>query len=177
MKNNIFNLPNLLSFSRLPLAILIIVYSSSSIKYLYFGLAIFSDFLDGYIARKFNQTSKWGGLLDSLFDKIFAVLLFFFFFLKLNLPSYYILFFLLRDIFTIFAVVVAFASKLDKNMEIKARLFGKIVTILQFTTLVFMIAEEIYLIKIGMYAVFVISIIAIIDYIKYANGILKNTKQ
>ena len=113
-------------------------------------------------------------MLDPLFDKIFAVIVFFSFFLKLNLPFYYIFFFFSRDIFTAFAAIVAFALKLDK-IEIKARLFGKIVTILQFITLFFVMAEMLYLIKIGIYITFIMSIVAIIDYLKYAkrNGVFR----
>ena len=35
-----------------------------------FGLAAFSDALDGYIARNYNQSSKLGAILDPLADKL-----------------------------------------------------------------------------------------------------------
>jgi len=35
-----------------------------------FGVAAFTDFLDGYVARRFGQQSKLGALLDPLADKL-----------------------------------------------------------------------------------------------------------
>lgn len=35
-----------------------------------FGLAALTDWLDGYVARRFNQTSKFGEFLDPVADKL-----------------------------------------------------------------------------------------------------------
>ena len=37
------------------------------------AVAAFSDVLDGYIARKFNQESALGALLDPVADKLFIL--------------------------------------------------------------------------------------------------------
>jgi len=69
------NLPNVLSISRLIFILPIIIlyevdYYLSSV--LLFIVASMTDFFDGYFARKNNQTSEAGALLDLMSDKIFV---------------------------------------------------------------------------------------------------------
>ena len=76
-------LPNILSVFRICLVpVFAIVYftDTNEIKYyaiLVYAIAGLSDFLDGFIARKFNAQSKLGKLLDPLGDKLmtFTVLI------------------------------------------------------------------------------------------------------
>ena len=72
------NVPNLLSISRVVLLIPIIFlfeYEFYLISVGVFLLASITDYLDGYFARKNNQTSSVGSLLDLLADKIFVSVL------------------------------------------------------------------------------------------------------
>ena len=72
------NLPNILSISRILLLIPIILFFEFG-WYLFstfvFVIAAITDFLDGYFARKKNQTSDMGALLDLLADKLFVSIL------------------------------------------------------------------------------------------------------
>ena len=83
---------NVITLSRILCAILIylILYSESnySIALFLFFIASFSDFLDGYLARKTNSESVLGEILDPIADKILIV--FVFFGLAVNLSSYLI---------------------------------------------------------------------------------------
>ncbi|MBW2973126.1 CDP-alcohol phosphatidyltransferase family protein [Candidatus Woesearchaeota archaeon] len=163
----IINIPNTLSILRLVFGILIILQFDSWLKYVYLTIAILLDALDGYAARKLNQVTKIGGIIDPVVDKIFVLMLFVFIYLKLSLPVYYILFFFIRDIFTILAWLFVLKNGKARKLEAKARLSGKIVTGLQFLTLIFLVMKNLLLIKIGMYAIFIAALISIIDYIQY----------
>ena len=89
------NFINLLTFSRVVLAGIIFLLLMSSDGYLLalilFYLASFTDWLDGYLARKYNAVSQLGEILDPIADKILIV--FTFFGLAVNLSSYLIGFF------------------------------------------------------------------------------------
>jgi CDP-diacylglycerol--glycerol-3-phosphate 3-phosphatidyltransferase len=86
---------NLLTFSRIVLAAIIFLLLMSSDGYLLalilFYIAGFTDWLDGYLARKYNAVSQLGEVLDPIADKILIV--FVFFALAVNLSSYLIGFF------------------------------------------------------------------------------------
>ena len=72
------NIPNFLSTLRILLLVPIIFsyeYGFYVFSLLIFIIAALTDFLDGYFARKNNQTSDLGALLDLLADKIFVSVL------------------------------------------------------------------------------------------------------
>lgn len=68
-----------LSLSRIPLAAAFVAVYSGQNKYLYISglciaaIALITDFLDGYIARRTGSVSVQGNMLDGLGDKIFYI--------------------------------------------------------------------------------------------------------
>jgi len=161
----LWTVPNIISYTRVPLAILTIYYLGTHLQYVFLGIAVFTDWLDGFAARKMGLVSKLGGIIDPLFDKIFVLILFPFLFISLNLPIAFILLFFARDIFSSLGFI-AFHKDADK-IEFKARPIGKAVTVLQFTTLLLMLHGDLTYITLSMWTLFIVSIASMIDYIIY----------
>ncbi|OAX80349.1 hypothetical protein ACJ72_05322 [Emergomyces africanus] len=69
---NIYTIPNILTFSRLAAAPVIgycILHSYDTLALSLFAYASITDLLDGYIARKFNQQTVVGTVIDPMADK------------------------------------------------------------------------------------------------------------
>jgi len=73
------NLPNILTLARILLIpIFVIVYivpgqGTYLIAAMLFGLAALTDWLDGYLARRLNQSTPFGAFLDPVADKLIMV--------------------------------------------------------------------------------------------------------
>jgi cardiolipin synthase len=80
LKGEVLNIPNLLSFLRIalvPVFLWLLLEEMFIWAITVLAVAGLTDFLDGYLARKLNQTTKLGKMLDPVADRlyIFATLL------------------------------------------------------------------------------------------------------
>jgi CDP-diacylglycerol--glycerol-3-phosphate 3-phosphatidyltransferase len=76
-------------------------FNDSSIRYYLFALCVFgavTDILDGYIARRFNQVSEAGKIIDPLADKVAIGVLVFKLFLIGEIPAMYFYLIIGRDL-------------------------------------------------------------------------------
>jgi len=136
---------NLLTFSRIILAAIIFLLLMSSDGYLLalvlFYVAGFTDWLDGYLARKYNAVSQLGEILDPIADKILIV--FVFFGLAVNLSSYLIGFFaaliITREIWV--GALRDLNARNNKSDATKVTFLAKIKTTIQlFTISIYLLA-------------------------------------
>jgi CDP-diacylglycerol--glycerol-3-phosphate 3-phosphatidyltransferase len=130
---------NFLTFSRILLAGIIFLLLMSSDGYLLalilFYIASLTDWLDGYLARKYNAVSQLGEILDPIADKILIV--FVFFGLSVNLSSYLIGFFaaliIAREIWV--GALRDFNARSNKSDATKVTFLAKIKTTIQLITI------------------------------------------
>ncbi len=79
MRGMSINLPNLVTLTRVPMVFLIMVLiwiparGLASLALVLYILAGVTDWLDGYLARRYNMVSTFGKFMDSLTDKIFVL--------------------------------------------------------------------------------------------------------
>ena len=104
-------IPNLITMMRIVLIPVYLYLFTQGNYYLaagLFSLSALSDFVDGYIARKFNMQSKFGKLLDPLADKltIISILLLL---IRLNLiPRVVSLIILGRELFIFLSGIITY---------------------------------------------------------------------
>ncbi|MEM7101331.1 MAG: CDP-diacylglycerol--glycerol-3-phosphate 3-phosphatidyltransferase [Pseudomonadota bacterium] len=78
-KSQLLNLPNVITLMRIllvPVFVLLYIMHAPWTYFaaaLFFGLAAFTDWLDGYLARRLNQTTPFGAFLDPVADKLIVV--------------------------------------------------------------------------------------------------------
>ncbi|UCR89814.1 CDP-diacylglycerol--glycerol-3-phosphate 3-phosphatidyltransferase [Mycetocola spongiae] len=76
VSDHILTLPNLLSFLRLalvPVFLVLLVEGHDLEALVILAISGITDFLDGYLARKLNQVSKLGKLLDPAADRLYIL--------------------------------------------------------------------------------------------------------
>ncbi len=121
------NLPNYLTFLRIVLSFLCVIFTlkfnllSLCLAFTMFICASLTDFLDGFIARKYGKVSDLGKLLDPIADKI-LVLGVFLAFLVLGIVNIWMVIVIMMREFIITGVRL-FA--LSRGRVLEAKRFGK----------------------------------------------------
>ena len=132
-------LSNALTLLRLPAAFLFIV-DSVAVRLLAIVLAMLSDTLDGYFARKNKTVSQLGAILDPIMDKFFV-----FFALGIlvatgNMPFWGMGCMISREFFLfLFGLYITATAGWDK-LEFKSIIWGKLTTAAQFVVLILVVA-------------------------------------
>ncbi len=130
------NISNLLSILRIVLAIPIayFIYIDNILMAIIIGIiAGLSDFFDGFLARKLNQITELGKILDPVADKFLVAIIAFVMIFNELLPLWFFLAVLIRDILILLAG--SFLAKkynliLPSNFEGKVTFLLIIITIL-----------------------------------------------
>ena len=104
VSGRVWTLSNIISFSRFLIAFPIIYFhyrNDMSYNYTVIGLigyGIFSDYLDGLVARHTNTISEVGKMIDPISDKLLAGTLFIYSVWLGWVPVWFLIFFIIRDV-------------------------------------------------------------------------------
>ena len=138
---DLFLLPNLITLSRLFLSLYLFnrhSFDTFQTYYLVFIIALIgiSDSIDGIVARRLNQVSKLGTILDPVCDRIVFLLLLFW--LAEIFPDWFFYGILIREIL----VMIGSLYVLTKTKTIKVSNIGKIGTVLIFFSICFFVINS-----------------------------------
>jgi cardiolipin synthase (CMP-forming) len=163
MDAGLLTLPNSISLSRLLLAIVFIAIHNPMVRIMVIIAAGFTDFLDGWLARRGNSVTRSGALIDPIADRLFVLTTVSSYLGEglLTVPQYFI--FLSRDIATVIGFIVAKTISWLRAVTFKARWLGKTVTVLQLVTMVAVLAAPQYT-SLLIIAIGLVSAASIVDY-------------
>ena len=134
------SLANALSLLRIPAAILFTI-DSVVIRLSAIGLAMASDALDGYFARRNKTVSQLGAILDPIMDKFFAIFALGILVATAQIPFWAMMAMISRDFFLfLFGVYLTLTHSWDRY-EFKSVIWGKITTGAQLTVLVLVVVR------------------------------------
>lgn len=100
-----------------------------------FTFIIITDFLDGYVARKYKQVTKFGKLLDPFVDKLLIVVTTIILIIK-NIIPIYSLYIFIRDIII---WILALTMMKKNKIVLAADIYGKTKTVLHFLAILFVL--------------------------------------
>ncbi len=108
-----------------------------------FVLASFTDFLDGYIARKYNQVTTFGKFLDPIADKVLVMVALLFLMDKdpSRVPLWAVMIVIIRE----FVVTSIRLIAVDQGKVIAASPYGKIKTASTMIALIILLFNDIYM--------------------------------
>ena len=158
----LFTIPNLLSASRFPLAAAFLATEATPVRVALIGAASLTDVLDGWLARR-QQATRLGAILDPIADKTFVLVAISAFLIAGELSTLDYFTILLRDFATAIGFLVAYLVKGLDPKNFKARMSGKIVTVLQLVTVLALVLHTV-LLRPLIWLVGAASVWAIVDY-------------
>ena len=109
----------------------------SVIALIIFALASFTDSVDGYIARKYNQISTFGKFVDPLADKLLVVSAILLFVERGQMPAWAAMLIVARE----FAVTGLRLVAVEGGVVIAAGISGKVKTIISVVAICVMLTD------------------------------------
>lgn len=146
-KDSIFmNIPNILTLFRIALIPVFVVFYylpgdwSNIAAAIVFLLAALTDWLDGYLARKLNQSSPFGAFLDPVADKLMVAFALVLLVADENLPYIAIpaAIIVCREIAV--SALREWMAELGKRASVAVSFIGKVKTVIQMLSIVLLLA-------------------------------------
>jgi len=140
MGNLKLNLPTILTLSRIILIPVFIftVYLHPVFGALIFGIASLTDFLDGYLARRSGDITKFGIILDPIADKFLIISALIVLVDMAVVPSWIAIVIIAREFIITGLRIVA----LSKDIVIPAEMGGKIKVVAQIASILILLLDK-----------------------------------
>lgn len=150
-----------------------------------FIVASFTDFLDGYIARKYNLITTFGKFMDPLADKVLVLAAIVVLLEQGRIPGWAVTLILAREFIVTGIRLVVISSNNQK--VIAAGLMGKIKTNLQIFMIIFLLADGLpfslinhnlgyWVNQIFIYAAVLVTVVSGIQYFNQSKEIILESK-
>ncbi len=162
-RSTYLSLPNLVSGSRFALAIGFLAVDAVPARVAVLVVATFTDFFDGWLARRQKVTSRFGALLDPVADRTFVLAVVIQFLVDGLLLPWHAAALLFRDVMSLIGWFVARNVSWLRAIPFRARWPGKVVTALQFTAFLSVLLAPGYVTPLVLLSL-VISVVATTDY-------------
>jgi phosphatidylglycerophosphate synthase len=162
-QSSLLTLPNIISSSRLALAVGFVAVDAVSARLALLGIASLTDFLDGWLARRARLTSRFGALLDPIADRFFVLAVVISFLVSEQLSVLQAIAVMFRDVMSVIGWFTARSISWLRPIPFQARLPGKLVTGAQLLTFLAVLLMPSY-VSAMVWIVFVLGIWATIDY-------------
>lgn len=134
------------------------------ISFIIFVVASISDFLDGYIARKYNLVTTYGKFMDPIADKLLVNTLFIVLGIWGEVPAICVIIFIARD--TIVDAIRMIA--VERQKVIAASKLGKLKTVAQMVAIILMLLQiDKLLFPVGTIFVYIAAACSLISGIDY----------
>lgn len=163
------NLPTIITLSRIILIpfFVLIAPDRPFLGALIFGVASITDFLDGYLARKTGQITKFGIILDPIADKFLVISALILLVDMARLSAWIAIAIIVRE----FLVTGLRAVALSKDIVIPAEMGGKLKTFSQITAILCLIISMnifgIDLYDVGIVFIWIAMVLSIISGVQY----------
>lgn len=163
------NIPTIITFSRILIIIPFIFVASWNplLGAVLFAVASLTDLLDGYLARKSQQVTKLGILLDPIADKLLVISALIVLVDMGPIPAWIAIIIIAREFIVTGLRIVA----LSKNIVIPAETGGKIKTVIQVVSILILLITRSYigidLYSVGIILLWIAMVIGIVSGIQY----------
>ncbi len=174
MASSIITIPNLLTFGRMaliPVFAILLYYGNYGWSLAVFFVAGMTDALDGIIARRFQQSSQLGTILDPIADKLLMTTAFILLALPnifppmkhLPVPFWVTMSVIGRDILI---VVIAGAINIMTGFrDFKPSWLGKISTVVQVSAVGLILVAAVFPEMKGFYLPFIYTVVALLSFV------------
>ena len=177
------NLPNKLTIFRvilIPFFVVLLLFDITAydkwIALAIFIVASLTDFLDGYIARKYNLVTNFGKFMDPLADKLLVCSAIICLVELARIPAWVVIVIIAREfIISGFRLVAS-----DNGVVIAASYWGEFKTTFQIVMICLMIADLeplILITQIVMWVALALTVISLVDYLIKNKSVMQDNKK